>query len=480
MIDKKKIVELIEPHFYEELLESNYKISTRNAKNLLTSTRFDLAFKLLYLEMLDKKVNFSKNVYREHIRAFSLGRFKEPGQLEKNSIEKYIESFLDTLKDIKTNGFNSSQSLVPLSRNGSIANGSHRVASAIFLEQEVECVSLEAKDHIYDYKFFFYRNVSREQLDLATTKFVEYADNVYIAFVWPTAVGHDSELEDVIPNIVYRRDVKLSANGAHNLLSQIYYGEPWLGSVDNNFSGSKGKLVECFKTFDPVRVIAFQAKSLDEVLNIKERVRKLFNVGKHSIHITDTKEEAVRVARIVFNENSIHFLNYAQPNKYRSTHSKLKKFREFLVKNKINNDDIILDSGIVLSLYGLRVASDIDYLASDKVIVENDDEELEYHDEELEYHDEEKAELIYNPKFYFYFNDMKFISFNQLYKMKKNRAEQKDINDYRSMESIIENNRFKKIKSKIKQRIYYEKLKFRSKINRLLKFFHLFDFVRRI
>lgn len=474
------LYKLIEKHFHSSLEGVFPLIKKVDARNLLTHTRFDLAFKLLYLELLDKNVKFAKEAYREHIRAFSLGSFKEPGQEDKNSIDKFYQSFTATFNDIKSNGFDASKSIVPLSINGSITNGAHRVASAIFLDQEVEYVSLETSDHVYDYKFFYSRNVNQELLDLAATKFVHYADNAYIAFVWPTAVGHDAELEYIIPNIVYRKDVKLSPNGAHNLLSQIYYAEPWLGSVDNNFSGTKSKLVECFKTFDNVRVITFQAKSLDEVLQIKERVRKLFNVGKHSIHITDTKEEAVRVTRIMFNDNSIHFLNYAQPNKYRSTHAKLEKFRKFLVKNKISNQDIVLDSGIVLSLYGFREASDIDYLASDKFIIDINEEELEYHDEELEYHDEEKAELIYNPKFYFYFNNIKFISFNQIYRMKKNRADQKDINDYRLMESIIENNRFKEIKSKIRQNIYYGKIKFRYNIIRLLKDIGLYQNVKNV
>lgn len=94
------------------------------------------------------------------------------------------------------------------------------------------------------------------------------------------------------------------------MLSQIYYGEEWLGNVENNFKGSQGKLVECFKNFEPVRVIAFQADNLEEVIEIKEKIRDIFKIGKHSVHITDTKEEAIRVARIVFNNNSIHFLNY--------------------------------------------------------------------------------------------------------------------------------------------------------------------------
>ncbi|WP_254916259.1 hypothetical protein [Vibrio cholerae] len=478
MISKIGISKLIEPHFFNELEFENYKVLTCNSRSLLTNTRFDLAFKLLYLEMIDKNVSFSKEAYKEHIRAFSLGGFKEPGQESKNSIEKFYDAFFETFNDISLHGFDATKSLIPLSHNGSIANGAHRVASAIILDKDVSCVKLPVCDHLYDYKFFYSRSVSCDLLDIAATKFVEYADNVYIAFVWPTAQGFDEEIERIIPNIIYRKNIKMTPNGAHNLLSQIYFGEPWLGTVENNFRGSKNKVTECFKTFDFMRVIAFQADSLDSVLQIKENIRQIFNVGKHSIHITDTKDEAIRMARMIFNDNSIHFLNYAYPNKYKSTHEKLAEFKKHIDVNCIGSDDIILDSGMVLSIYGLREASDIDYL-SIKSLSEYKNEGLECHDKELEYHDEEKNELIYNPKYFFYFNGLKFIAFNQLYRMKSNRDEVKDRNDCKMMESLIENNQYKNIKAKLKQSIYYEKIKLRKKITCLLKSIGLYDLVKK-
>ena len=172
-----------------------------------------------------------------------------------------------------------------------------------------------------------------------------------------------------------------------------------------------------------------------------------------------------------FNDNGIHFLNYAKPNKYKSSHKNIDKFKSFIKNNKINSNDIVLDSGMILSVYGLREASDIDYLSNSTI-------NLEYHDEELEYHDEEKDNLIYNPKYYFYFNDIKFLSFEQLYKMKKNRAEQKDINDCKMMEALIENNKFKQFKNKIKQNIYYGNIKLKVKIIDLLHKMKLYNFIR--
>jgi hypothetical protein len=377
-------------------------------------------------------------------------------------------------------GFDSTETLIPLSKNGSIANGSHRVASAIFLNKEINCVRIDVNNHIYDYDFFYKRNISRDILDAVVTKFIEYASNVYIAFLWPIAVGHDKKIEEIIPNIVYRKEIKLNPNGAHNLLSQIYYGEDWIGSVKDNFRGSQGKLVECFKSFDPIRVIAFQADSLDEVLKIKDNIRDVFNVGKHSIHITDTKEEAIRTARIVFNDNSIHFLNYAKPNQYISTHRKIDMFKDFIKENELNSNDVLLDSSIMLSAYGLREAKDTDYFCSDNQKIKVRFYDINIHDEELKYYDENKNEMIYNQNFYFYFNNIKFISFSQLYKMKTNRNEEKDKNDCKMMEALIENNRWKEYISKIKQNMYYGQIKLRKKIISFLQNLGLYNLSRKV
>ena len=478
IISKSELSILIDKHFHINLKDENYTLHRMEAIDLLTSNRLDLAFKLLYLEMKNKDVTFAKEFYIEHIKAFTLGEFTEPGNDEKNSIEKFLEIFHNTFEGIKNDGFNSSKSLIPLSKNGSIANGAHRVASTIFLEKQVEVVALNGYDHLYNYDFFYKRNIASSTLDTVVTKFVEYASNVYIAFIWPTAIGKDSEIEAIIPNIVYRKEIKLNVNGAHNLLSQLYYGENWLGSMEDDFKGTRGKLVECFKTFDPIRVIAFQAENLDEVLQIKENIRNIFKVGKHAVHITDTKEEAIQTARMVFNDNALHFLNHAKPNKYASTHKKIDDFKLFIKENDLDSNDLLLDSSIVLSAYGLREASDTDYFCSDNSKIKLNFDDISMHDEVLECYGEKKNEMIYNQKFYFYFNDVKFISFSQLYKMKTKRDEEKDRNDCKMMEALMEDDRWKIFISQFRQNMYYRQIKFRQYALSLLQKLGLFEVAR--
>lgn len=480
MIKKDRLIKLIEPHFIKDLVHNDYKIKTIKAKNLLTHNRFDIAFKLLYLELREKNFSLAKEIYKDHIRAFSLNTFTEPGNKRKNSLKKFIDNFELTFQDIKKKGFNKNKSILPLSINNSIANGAHRLSSCIYLNREISAVNINTDDHIYDYKFFHNRNVPKLFLDFAAQKFIEFSSNTYIAFIWPSAKGFDIDFEYIIPKIVYRKDIVLNLKGAHNLLSQIYSGEKWLGNIENNYRGVHAKLVECFKNFNPVRVIAFQEDELENVFLIKEKIRELFKIGKHSIHITDTKEEALRISKLVFNENSIHFLNHSNPNRFLSFHKKINEFKNFLKENKIESENVVLDSGIVLSAYGLRESKDIDFIALDDLNYKKQNALIDNHDTELIYHKEKKEELIFNPQFYFHFFDLKFISFKQLYNMKLERAELKDINDIKMMEALIDNDYFKKLIYKYKQHLNYSLIKIKQKMIVVLKFLRLFDFVKKV
>jgi hypothetical protein len=204
------------------------------------------------------------------------------------------------------------------------------------------------------------------------------------------------------------------------------------------------------------------------VLQIKEEVRKVFAIGKHSIHISDTREEALRVGRILFNRNSVHFLNYGKPNKFPDSIEKINRFKDFLAVNDMAVDSTLVDSGLVLSLYGLRRSMDIDYLATDANIVSPDDS-IEDHGTELGYHGHSVNELIFNNRFYFYYEDLKFVAFDQIYLMKENRGEAKDVNDLTMMSALIENNSIKNYLGLLRQKIYYANAKLKLQLIRVLR-----------
>ncbi len=484
VLTKDEIKPLIDSHLYPELIRDEYKVKVCKAIKLLTYNRLDLAFKLAYLSMREHHGSYAGELYKDHIRALTLGSFQEYGNEEKNSFEQYLLDFNNISKNIENHGFDSTKTIIPISRDGSILNGAHRLASAIFYNKEVACIELETPPVQYNYDFFYKRSISNPNLEVAINQFIQTAENVYLAFIWPIATGKEREIESIFNKIVYKKNILLNLNGAHNLLSQVYAGEEWLGSIKNNFRGVGAKLSKCFTNSKHLRVVAFQSAGLAETLQMKEQVRALFNIGKHSIHITDTKEETSRLSQMIFNENSIHFLNYAKPYKFPSAHKQILEFKEFLVQNSISPALSLVDSSVVLALYGLRKAHDIDYLTLDEKKPTKQVNIAEPHDSELRFHQRKKEDLILDSRLYFYFKGIKFISFNSLYEMKKNRAGKKDKIDCSIMEALIEKNQAKEITNILKQKLYYLHLRLRRYLLLIpifiLKRINMYDRVRDI
>lgn len=464
----------------------NYEFSNKKILNeakftsndLLTWNRFDLTFKLFYLECLENKSKLGRDFYEKHLRAFGLGKIHEPGNAEKNTLSKFIEVFNSIFLSIKKDNFDSNISVIPLSIDGSISNGSHRLSSAIYLNKEVICIKTNELPHIYDYKYFQKRNISTNVLDLMACKFIEYSKNTYIAFMWPSIANKIELAEDILRNIVYKKEVFFNLNGFHNLLSQVYQDEEWLGSFEDNFPGIKGKLNGCFKINEPVTVYAFQAENLAEVTKIKEVIRKRFGIEKNSIHITDNIEESERLSKIIFNINSIKFLNYGLPTKFKKNMNAIKYISNLLERLKIKPNDMAIDGGFILSLYGIRSHKDLDFLSTKDFKEIELEEGFDDHKSQIKFHQKKVEDLIYDPNNYFYYNGLKFIDIQQIFLMKSNRGEQKDKVDCALIRAKLSNNLYLRIKSKSTQFIDYLYLKIYYFIYKYLKKFNLIPIVK--
>ena len=151
--------------------------------------------------------------------------------------------------------------------------------------------------------------------------------------------------------------------------------------------------------------------------------------------MSDFTEDTFRICSSLLNENSIHFLNNGTNNISEKTKELLKKYFK---KIEENNEDYCLTSSLIMEMYGLRQAKDIDYLHKDNKILKLD--KTDVHDDNwLKYYHIHKDEIIYNPNYHFYFNGFKFSSIEVIKKMKQNRNENKDINDLKLI-LLINNN----------------------------------------
>lgn len=400
-----------------------------NVDKLITVNRIDVIFKSLYLKFSHLGAQkIANRLYNDHIKLITNGLYNEKGS-NKESLEDYIDEFKIIADSIKSKGFDKEISRIPTSINGCITNGSHRLATALFLNiKSVEVEETNSAKHIYDYKFFIERGISLDLVDLVIYSSLYCTNNNYLAIIWPSANKKVDYIND-FPNILYEKKIALNPRGAQSFTAKVYKEHKWVGSFDEGYTGAINKVNETFKDYTPIHFVFFKENSLEKVIRIKERLRDKFGIKKASIHITDTNEETQDIGRIILNKNSIHFMNFGVPNKFPETFNKLKIFKEILDKNEIDLSSIVLTGDVILSLYGLKSTDNIEFLSTNQLEFElsyliNGNSELIFYEESLE-------ELLYDPTYYFYFYDFKFISFDTIRKFKLKRdnlSDKQDIN----------------------------------------------------
>ena len=97
----------------------------------------------------------------------------------------------------------------------------------------------------------------------------------------------------------------------------------------------------------------------------------------------------------------------------------------------------------------------------------------------IENHAIGKLSLIYDPRYHFEFGGVKFVSYKQLYAMKKRRAEQKDRIDISMMEALLEGKKLREYFTRFKHYLYYLRLKCRRNIVDLTKLIGLYAILKK-
>ena len=485
ILPRHELQPLLEEGLFRRLSHESYTVHTINPRKLLTPNRLDLCLRLLYLELRHLVPALADYIYSEDIRAHSLGTYNDDINPSKNSLETFKSVFHNLYSDISKNGFDSSTTLIPLANDGSILNGAHRTASAIFSNREVSVVSTELPRLNCDYNFFYQRAVPSFVLEQAALKYVDCAENIFVALLWPSAYIYNRQVESLFKSVIYKKTLALGGRGALNLLYQCYHHMNWIGTDNNSFRGLYQKLNECFPTTqDPVTYFLFQSEGdLAEVRALKQKIRDLCNVGLSSIHITDTKEEALALSRLILNDNGVHYLNNA-PLIKPQTRQKL----DTLILNAqdvaIASQSFMIDGSFTLELYGLRNAADLDIVSSNSESELHSKLHLDTRKQDIQYHDKTANELIYDPTFYFYLHGLKIVGLKQLLHMKRNRAHPKDNLDVELINSMISHDTLRQyIRRSIQYALYLKHRLYASSVSlavKLLKNLRIYHHAKRL
>lgn len=443
-----------------DIIDGQKEVSPRS---LLEKNRYDVVIKYIiayYFELgysdlsLPRKI---RDIYIDHIKVVTEGKFSELSSNKKNSLD-YLSDFYKLYLNIKEFGFNSEFGAIPLASDGSIVNGAHRVSIALALKVDIiPVVSFNIDPLNYSEDHFINSGMELSQISFINIKFSEVYVGAYIACLWPS-VDHDLDTVMSIfgKRTLSRKKIEFTEVGKRNLLLQLYPNETWIGSPEDSFSGLNNKIHPCFKNKNQVFFVLFIEECLDNVLEIKDEVRSLYNNGKHSIHITDTSEEVNIISKLIFSPESQYVNNTAQPWTFPNYFNEIKK-----ISNLSYKDSIVLVGSNVFGILGIRLPSDIDYL---KLNDSNYDfselgDLFSEHISELRYYPNNVISEFELENNVFYFLGIRFASISYMIKMKRIRSENKDLKDIAILESMHDggtstfeflSNKFLKSKARIR------------------------------
>ena len=412
---------------------ANYSIEWVRAKDLLVCNRIDLMAKYKYAQALERGVDcpFFEELYLKHIEAFTRGTYTEVGQEStKNSAEKYISTFKAILADVKERGLCADVSVVPVGRDNAIMDGAHRVAAAACYDLEVPIVRLDWLEPHNDAQFFRERMLDEVWLDYIVSQYCKEKDSVYVACMWPKA--NTKKLQEQAEalmcatcRIVYKRALPFDFHALRNFMIQVYSSFNWLGGLKDHFSGASGYAELVYDKSETLNVYVLEGAELDQILALKKQIRELYDLGNTSIHISDTVEEARSMVDMLLNANSRHCLRYAQPDKFIPFNEKIARYKQVLKDGGLWAEEHVLDSGSIMALYGLRDATDIDYIGlSGQEVLGKLDPLFQNHADSLPYYQKTAAELIFDPRNHLYYYGVKFIALPVFADMKRLRDQQ--------------------------------------------------------
>lgn len=454
-----------------------YNIEYISARELVVPERIDLIAKIKYVESYDKKLDteYFKELYRETIEAFSGATYVEPGNPNKNSFDKYLNTFNELIDDIKQNGIDPNKSIIPVGNNGAILDGAHRVSIAAYYNLDVPIIRFENANANFNIEFFKKNLLDTDYINYLMLEYAKIKNNIYVICLWPRCSKDNKNIaQSYIQKklkVLYTSNINLNYNGLKNFMIQIYRKFDWIGTYKDNHKGALNKVDNCYIENEDIQIIIVESNDVNEVLKTKNEIREMLKVENHSIHSTDNKEETIEMLELVLNKNSISALNLYNPDKYAKFNKDLLEFKELLTKNNIPFNDVLIDSGAVMALYGLRQNDDIDILVNKQYNEILNKNNIDTHNSQIEYYNKTLDSLLYNPENYFVFNNLKFLTLSNLLIVKNNRNDKEDviliknklnINGYKNSKKniVILKGKIRKFKRKFKTNI----IKFLKKI----------------
>ncbi len=427
-------------------MEKNlYRLNARSLF-LMSTHRFDLIFKLGYLENYYSGQAFSSfqcAAYDESIRIFN--NFYEAKPLKKTK-DDFTTEFHKTFSDIARSGYRLDSDPLMVTKGAGLYDGAHRLACAAWLGKEV-LVELTDDHAIFDYAYFMRKGLHKIYADWGAMKYLRLNHNAYAVTIH-SCVSEKIRpaIEQILLNygrIFYRKDLRLTEKGYCNLKKLSYSGDDakWVGDSANSFAGAREHARNSFGP-NSLSLYIYHCDNLGTLNICKHKIRELVGLGNYSIHASDSHAESIDLAGALLNENSIFWLENAPINlDFRLLKSDMHRLNCAAKTGCMDLKDVCVVGSFPMKAFGIREVSDIDCVVDNfNGAISFGSKEFDVHNELISLYGQTVGELLYDPRRHFYLFGMKIMTLSDLILMKKRRSESpKDREDIRMIQSFLFN-----------------------------------------
>lgn len=442
------------------------------AKSLLTHHRWDIIIKYVYIKyfnlycqhypqkahidyMTAPELKWFRDLYLDHLRVLNGGYevITYYQRKEKHTLGEFLNDFHDLYFSIKKNGFDS-QYPIPISQEGSILNGAHRIAISTLLKLNIPIqkvntnVKLDLPPDVFNNRQKYKMPTSNKanvisglSIDQQNFVFREYVQlkskklRFIIIFNNHTYHPHEKYLDNYLEKknykIIHQKNINLTPYGTFNFIRHLYFLEPkvnvtWKTS-QAYFSAYANKFPEEFTS----RLILVESSNFSNLSpsNAPDKVHLRNRMGSsHSIHVTDNPIETLQIANLIYHQASLNNLNQLLLHQSSKVSKLFLNYKSIIETNQVNlSEQFMIVSSFHLGLLGLRTPSDLDFLY-DHHLIQNDLLYNSSHNKYLQYYPK-LFYLLYHPNYHIYYLSQKIINLNELNLMKIARNEPKDQND---------------------------------------------------
>ena len=302
-------------------------------------------------------------------------------------------------------------------------------------------------------------------------------EDYFITFLWGDSEKKWKDIKNILKNnncdISYRKMFNFKEqNYFENILEGIYTYENGFKQNGNIVIKTEGlrknmKFELVFFKYEGKKTYRYVQKNLPiciEIEKIKFYIREnLYNSFKKKhysyLHTSDNYGHTKYLCNFLFNDNIKFLKKISKHNKYITRTNKfLIQFEKFLKKNKVDKNNFCFESGIILQIFGIRKAADLDFICIKKLR-----KKLNFFINGIDLHEENRFYkiskitddlLIKNRKNYFLYKGFKFISPILLIKNSSNLTKKKYL-DMRELEKLIGNEKKYKINFIYKIKIFF-------------------------